>query len=368
MKVIADDPAPAHPGDVTAATRRSAARPAPRRTTSDGRRARRVVMLAFPEVQSLDVTGPLEVFAMASQQLPAGGRGYRRSLVAMAPGPVRCSSGLALLTDGVAAGVRGPIDTLLVPGGAGVREAVRDRALLAFLRRAAGRSRRVAGVCSGAFLLAQAGLLDGRRATTHWADAERLARAFPAVRVDPDPIYVRDGNVYTSAGVTAGMDLALALVEEDCGREAALAVARRLVLFLKRPGGQSQFSTQLRVQLSDRPPLRELQGFIADHPTADLSVEALARRVAMSPRHFARVFARELGVTPARYVERARVEVARRWLEDSQQPVESVAPESGFGSAETLRRAFLRNLAVTPIEYRARFRASAPGTWMEETG
>lgn len=319
-------------------------------------------MLAFPDVQVLDVTGPLEVFSMAGKQLQAEGsrERYRLSLVAASPGPLRCSSGLSLVADATFASLRGPIDTLLVAGGEGTRAALEDRALVAWIRRAAPRSRRVAGVCSGAFLLAAAGLLDGRRATTHWANVEQLSRAFPTVRVEPDRIYVRDGNVYTSAGVTSGMDLALALVEEDCGREVALAVARRLVLFLKRPGGQSQFSSQLEGQLSDRSPLRELQGWIADHPTADLSVEALAKRVAMSPRHFARVFARELAVTPARYVERVRVEVARRRLEESAQGVETVAEGSGFGSAETMRRAFLRNLSVSPVEYRSRFRETTP--------
>jgi transcriptional regulator GlxA family with amidase domain len=329
------------------------------------RTPRRVVMLGFRDAQVLDVTGPLEVFAMATQQLEAGGpgaRGYRLSLAAAAPGPIRCSSGLRLLADVSLSAVRGPIDTLLVAGGEGVRSAMRDDALVSWIGRAARRSRRVAGVCSGAFLLARAGLLDGRRATTHWASVDDLARAFPTVRVEPDRIYVRDGNVYTSAGVTAGMDLALALVEEDCGREVALAVARRLVLFLKRPGGQSQFSSQLEGQLSDRSPLRELQGWIAGHPTGDLSVEALARRVAMSPRHFARVFTRELAVTPARYVERVRVEVARRKLEESAHGIDGVATESGFGSAETMRRAFLRTLSVSPAEYRSRFREVDPET------
>ena len=210
-------------------------------------------------------------------------------------------------------------------------------------------------MCSGAFLLAEAGLLDGRRATTHWDACAALAARYPSVRVEPDPIFVRDGRVYTSAGVTAGMDLALALVEEDCGRELALAVARRLVFFLKRPGGQSQFSAQLSAQIAEREQLRDLQSWIVEYPEADLSVEALARRVAMSPRNFARVFAREAGITPARFVERVRVEAARRRLVESTSNVDSVAEACGFGSAETLRRAFLRSVHVSPAAYRNRF-------------
>jgi transcriptional regulator GlxA family with amidase domain len=316
-------------------------------------------MLGFPGAQVLDITGPLEVFAMAGAYAEARGeRPYRIRLVAQERGPLCCSSGITLVADASCASLRGPIDTLLVAGGMGTREAHGDDALIDWIAGAAARSRRVAAVCSGAFLLARAGLLDGRRATTHWGRVEQLARAYPKVRVDGDPIYVKDGSIYTSAGVTAGMDLALALVEEDHGRDLALSVARQLVLFLKRPGGQSQFSTQLEVQLSDRSPLRDLQSWIAGHPAADLSVEALAKRVAMSPRHFARVFARELGVTPARYVERARVEVARRRLEETGLGVEAVAAESGFGSAETMRRAFLRNLSVSPVDYRNRFRGS----------
>jgi transcriptional regulator GlxA family with amidase domain len=318
-------------------------------------------MLGYPDAQILDITGPLEVFAMAALHSEAARQGdasYRIELVAAERGPLRCSSGLQLVADASVSAVRGPIDTLIVAGGLGTRDAVRDEALVSWIARTAKRCRRVAGVCSGALLLARAGLLDGRRATTHWGRVAAMARDYPLVRVDGDCIYVKDGPVYTSAGVTAGMDLALALVEEDLGRRIALDVARQLVLFLKRPGGQSQFSTQLEVQLSDRSPLRELQAWIASHPKADLSVEALAKRVAMSPRHFARVFTRELGVTPARYVERARVEVARRRLEESSFGVDAVAEQSGFGSAETLRRAFLRCLAVSPVEYRSRFRVS----------
>ncbi len=319
-------------------------------------------MLAFPDAQILDVTGPLEVFAAASQQEERAGRGpaYRSELVAPQAGPFRTSGGIELVAQSGIAGFRGPIDSLLVAGGEGTREAFRDDAVLSFLERQAPRARRVASVCTGAFLLARAGLLDGRRATTHWTEARLLAEQFPEVRVEPDAIYVRDGDVWTSAGVTAGMDLALALVEEDLGRETALAVARRLVLFLRRPGGQSQFSAQLRSQLAERDPLREVQGHVAEHPEADLSVEALARHAAMSPRNFARVFTREVGQTPARFVERARVEAARRRLEESDLGVEAIAAACGFGCAETMRRAFLRSVGVVPVDYRQRFRAAEP--------
>jgi transcriptional regulator GlxA family with amidase domain len=211
-------------------------------------------------------------------------------------------------------------------------------------------------VCSGAFVLAAAGLLDGRRATTHWAACARLARAHPLVTVEPDPIFVEDGNVWTSAGVTAGMDLALALVEADLGREVALLTARQLVLFVQRSGGQAQFSAQLGAQLAERDPLRELQITIADHPDGDYRVDRLASRVAMSPRHFARVFRAEVGCSPAAYVERARIEVARRMLETTALPVDGIARAAGFGTVETMRRAFARRVGASPTEYRDRFR------------
>ncbi len=336
--------------------------PAMKSPESRAARARRIVMLTYPGGQILDVTGPLEVFAIADSQLgnsTADRPGYAIELVAAEAGPVAMSSGLRLVADRAMHSVRGPVDTLIVAGGTGTAEAVRDPELLSWIRRTARRSRRVASVCSGAILLAEAGLLDGKRATTHWAYCERMAATYPRVRVDADPIYVRDGNVYTSAGVTAGMDLALALVEEDHGRDLALAVARRLVLFLKRPGGQSQFSVQLASQSAERRPIRDLLSWMSEHPSEDLSVEALAARAAMSARNFARVFRQEVGFTPARYVERTRVEAARRRLEEGDAGVDAIAEASGFGSAETMRRAFLRNLEVGPAEYRNRFRTVA---------
>jgi len=319
-------------------------------------------MLAYPGAQMLDITGPLEVFARSARFLVEQGLRadpvYEVEVVAAQTGPVKTSSGVEILATRPLTAVRGPLDTLLVAGGVGSREALRSPLVLGFLRRMAPRARRLASVCTGAFLLAEAGLLNGRRATTHWAYCAELAKRYPQVLVESDPIFVRDGRIYTSAGVTAGMDLALGLVEEDLGRTLALAVARQLVLFLKRPGGQSQFSAQLAAQSAEREPLRDLQAWISEHPEADLGIERLARRVAMSPRNFARVFLREIGVTPAKFILRVRVEAARRRLEESRDDVEAVAATCGFGSAEVMRRAFLRTVRVSPSAYRSRFRCA----------
>ncbi|HWK18663.1 MAG TPA: GlxA family transcriptional regulator [Solirubrobacteraceae bacterium] len=315
-------------------------------------RTRRIVLVAFPDVQSLDVTGPSEVFSLAERAAPGA---YAIELVSIDGGPVPASSGLTLLAHSSTAACRGAIDTLVVAGGLGARDAARDERLVSWIRLAARRSRRVSSVCTGAFLLARAGLLDGRRATTHWAAFDALRRNYPSIEVQSDPIFVRDGNVYTSAGVTAGIDLSLALVEEDLGRRAALDVARALVLFVRRPGGQAQFSAGLAGQAADRPSLRDLQDWIADNLDRDLSVTALAARAFMSPRNFARVFAREVGVTPGAYVESVRIERARVLLETTALPLEEVAARCGFGTPETLRRSFARRLRVSPSEYRRRF-------------
>jgi len=319
---------------------------------------RRICIAVFPDVQVLDVTGPLEVFSIANRVGGASVPEYSVSVVAAKAGPVVTSSGLAIVAQRGIAGATGPLDTLLVAGGLGTTAAMRDRRLVAWIACAARRSRRVASVCTGAFLLAQAGLLDGRRATTHWARCDSLQRRFPAVRVDRDPIFVRDGNVVTSAGVTAGMDLALELVEEDYGRQRALEVARWLVMFVRRPGGQSQFSVQLSAQLAERDELRDLQGWIADHLDDDLSIPTLARRARMSPRNFARAFRREIGTTPAAYVEAQRVEAARRLLESTGRSVAEVAAACGFSRVETIHRAFGRVLRIPPAQYRRHFRAS----------
>jgi transcriptional regulator GlxA family with amidase domain len=319
---------------------------------------RRVAILTYPGVQSLDVTGPLEVFTGARQLIEAThrrARSYETVILSGDGAPLRTSSGLIITPDAALPDAPTDIDTLIVAGGYGHAEAAADRPLIDWICEAAFNARRTASVCTGAFLLARAGLLEGRTATTHWAAAGELARMHPEVRVDPDPIYVRDGSIWTSAGVTAGMDLALALVEEDLDRDAALMIARHLVLFLRRPGNQSQFSATLAAQQPEREPLREVQRIALEEPAGDLSVEAMAARAHMSPRHFARAFRAETGVTPARYVERVRLEAARRRLEDTTDPVASVATACGFGSTETMRRVFLRALGVAPAEYRRRF-------------
>jgi transcriptional regulator GlxA family with amidase domain len=325
---------------------------------------RRVTIVVYPGLQGLDLTGPHEVFAMANQFADRAGtqRPYEIEVVAHEVGEdltLRTSSGMRIGVDRrvgpapVAADRR--IDTLMVSGGNGTVEAVVDDALIYWLRSVAPACRRVTSVCSGSYVLAVAGLLEGRRATTHWSECDRLRELFPGIEVEPDAIFVRDGNIATSAGITAGMDLALALVEEDLGRDVALEVSRWLVMFVQRTGGQSQFSTRLADQLADRHPLRELQGWMVDHPADDLSVAALAERVSMSPRHFARVFADEVGTTPARYVEGIRVEHARLLLESTDHPVEVIARAAGFGTAETMQRSFRRRVHTTPGEYRRHF-------------
>lgn len=318
---------------------------------------RRVVIVAFPGVQPLDVAGPAEVFSAAAQFVPDS---YVVEVVARSADPLTARSGAyGIVPATTTARCRGRIDTLIVAGGFGVSEAVEDELLVGWVRSAARRSRRVASVCSGAFLLAAAGLLDGRRATTHWAYCADLQLRHPEIEVDPKPIFVRDGNVWTAAGVTAGIDLALALVDGDLGGEVARRAARWLVMFVQRPGTQAQFSSHLGAGAATREPLRELQGWIADHLDQDLRVEALAARSAMSTRNFARAFRRETGMTPASYVEAVRVEAARQRLEGSAEPVEQIAARTGFGTPETMRRAFARRVGVPPAEYRARFSRAA---------
>lgn len=322
--------------------------------------SKRVVFFVLPAVREIDLVGAMDVFTSANQ-LSGGKTLYELEVVCAekAPGGKMAGmSGVSLICHSDLRTFRGKIDTLLVPGGRGVEERTAPKSAVNWLRRAAERSRRVGSICTGAFLLAQAGLLDGRRAATHWAFAEELARRYPRVTVDPAPIWVQHGNYYTSAGVTSGIDLALALLEEDHGAELALGVARMLVVFLRRPGNQAQFSVSLRAQSKERKPLHELQVWMAEHLAADLSVPALARRVVMSERNFQRAFTAETGKPPAHYVEELRLEAVRRLLERTNQSLEEIAAQCGFGSADVLRRAFARLLHSTPGEYRRRFVSS----------
>jgi len=322
--------------------------------------AKTIVFLAFPGAQILDITGPFQVFVRAAEifvRQRSGRKPPYRVLVANTTGsksiPTNC--GLQLCATHLHEAIRGPIDTLLVAGGTGVEQATHDQQLLGWIRRRANRVRRLGSICTGVFLLAAAGLLDGKRVTTHWKWAGELADKFKTTKVDPEPIFVRDGNIYTSAGVTAGMDLALALVEEDLGAAIALEVARELVMYLRRAGGQSQYSTALALQASDRKQIEELRCWALENLCEDLRVEQLASRTGMSPRNFARVFLKDTGVTPARFVEKLRVESARRRLEESRDDLEKIAADCGLGSIQSLRRSFLRVLRVTPSEYRKRF-------------
>lgn len=316
-------------------------------------------MLAFPDVQVLDVMGPLEVFSRASRWLVDEGRAkgpaYEVEILGLKRGILTTSSGLKLVADRAFTEVGKGLDTLMVAGGRGVAAHRRHQALLLWLALQAKQVRRLASICTGAFLLAEAGLLEGCAATTHWNHCEAFTRDFPEVQLQPDVLFVKSGNRYTSGGVTAGMDLALALVEEDHGRDVALATARELVMFLQRPGGQAQFSAQLSGQMAQQAPLRELQAWIQDHPEADCAIPRLARRARMSPRTFARRFLEETGQTPGRFVAAVRVETARRLLEETEEGLEAIAARSGLGTAESLRRAFLRTVGVSPGQYRARF-------------
>lgn len=326
----------------------------------DASRPRTIVFLAAPSTQILDVAGPFQVFVRAADlfvhDYPSRKRPYNVLLASTTRRrPVTTNCGLLVTGTETYRSLRGPIDTLLVAGGTGIETAGQDEELLAWLRTAAQRVRRIGSVCTGAFLLAAAGLLDGKRATTHWKWAADLAKRSKLTSVDPDPIYIRDGNTYTTAGVTAGMDLALALVEEDLGSPMALRVARELVLYLRRAGGQSQFSTPLSLQASDRRQIEEVRLWALEHLEEDLTVEKLAAKAGMSPRNFARVFLQDTGTTPARFVEGLRVDAARRRLEESRDKLDKIAADCGFGSITTLRRSFLRVLRVPPADYRSRF-------------
>jgi transcriptional regulator GlxA family with amidase domain len=315
--------------------------------------APRVVVVTIPAAQILDVAGPIEVFSTASTLVP--GVDYTTELVSTAGGPVPTSCGVAVDTRPIAA-VVGPVDTLVVAGGRDMEAATADAELLDHVRRLAATARRTTSVCSGAFVLAAAGLLDGRRATTHWAEAEELGQKHPEVAVDADAIFVRDGEVWTSAGVTAGIDLALALVADDHGQQAAARVARHLVVYLRRSGGQTQYSSLLATQAAETEPMRDLLAWVGDNLASDLSVTALAERLHLSPRQFARVFKDEVGTTPADHVESVRVEAACRLLETTDTSSQQIARTCGFGTVETMHRAFRRRLNTTPGEHRGHFR------------
>jgi transcriptional regulator GlxA family with amidase domain len=315
---------------------------------------RTIAILAPPGVQLLDVSGPLDVFAEANVQ--TGKIVYRPLVVGTEAAPIRSSSGVRLMPDAVI-GARHDekIHTLLVAGYPDIADRAADPAIIAWLRDVTASARRYGSVCGGAFLLAAAGLLEGRRVTTHWAVAGRLAERYPSIIVDEDAIHLRDGRVRTAAGVTAGLDLALALVEEDLGREVAMKVASQLVMFFKRPGGQRQFSRKGEAAPTGRSALQELQRWVIANPAKDHNVAALAKRADLSPRHFARLFRSEVGATPAAWVESIRVDAVRQMLESGRVAPKQVAVKCGFADADTLRRAFSRHVGVTPTEYRKRY-------------
>lgn len=327
------------------------------------RRPRSVVMVAFPKAHVLDIVGPLEVLTGAKYFLPEGPEPYVVTVVAAQAGPIPTTSGIAVMAHKSFVEARAdtaPIDTLIVSGGHGTTAALQDDALLDFVRQAAARSRRIVSICTGAMILAEIGLLDGKRASTHWWWCPILERNYPKVRVERDAIFVRDGNVWTSAGVTAGMDLALALVEMDFGHDIALQVARYNVMYMMRPGGQSQFSAHLVAQRAEDPAINAALAFILANPGEPLTVTALAAGACLSERTFARRFKVETGMTPAAYVEAARIEAARVALETTETGIEEIARQTGFQNPERMRRAFQRHLGVSATEYRARFRSAGP--------
>jgi transcriptional regulator GlxA family with amidase domain len=326
-------------------------------------RSRRIGVLIYPDCDIVDVCGPCDAFHLADYWSARFGRtnepGYHCDILAAVPGPVRTSCGIELVATHGYGDITDGLDTLVVAGGVSAEQVSRDSSLVEWVRSMAPRVRRVASVCTGAFILAAAGLLHRRRVTTHWLFSEVLALSYPSIQVDSSVIFARDGNIYSSGGITSGIDLALVLVEEDLGREITLAVARTMVVFPHRPGGQSQFSTYMKIpDVRSRPDITELQAWILGHPGEDLSISALADRMAMSERNFARLFRSETGDTPAQFTERARADAARCKLEQTVVPVETIAEECGFRSAERMRRTFQRLFDVSPHDYRARFRST----------
>lgn len=318
---------------------------------------RRIVMLTYEGVNLLDVSGPLQAFQTAGRLTQEAGlpAPYNLSVLSAEGGAVVTAPGLPIVTEPLRAVEGQPIDTLVVPGGSPNGRPVVPPDLVAWIRRRAPEMRRPCSVCTGAFLLAASGLLDGRQATTHWNWAALLRDRHPAIRVDADPIFIQDGPVWTSAGVTAGIDLALALIEADLGHALAIATARQLVMFMKRPGGQSQFSVPLSMQSVPDGAFRDLHAWMAAHLHEDLRVERLADRAAMSPRTFARLYTAKTGRTPAKAVQAMRVEAACRALEETDAPLKRIASETGHGDEQALRRIFQKLYGISPAEYRARF-------------
>ncbi|HTV33883.1 MAG TPA: GlxA family transcriptional regulator [Methylocella sp.] len=323
---------------------------------------RKIGIVVYPDVEILNVCGPLDAFFYADRYVRGSGRasepGYEIQVIAETRGPVKTKCGLQIIATHGCCDVTEDLDTLIVAGGEGVEQACAEPGLVAWVKDMAQRARRIVSTCTGTFLLAEAGLLKNRRVTTHWAYSDRLAAAYPSLRVDPNLIFVRDGNIYTSGGITSGVDLTLALIEEDLGHEITRLVAGMMVVFLRRPGGQTQFSPFLQAEAKSRHDIRQLQAWILENPADDHRVENLAQRVAMSPRNFARLFRSETDRTPAKFVEHARVEAARCKLEQTSMPIETISEACGFGTAERMRRSFQRLLHVTPHEYRARFRTA----------
>ena len=328
-----------------------------RRSTCMNLRPLRVVLLVIPPVRELDLVGIVDVFATANAFLPSDRHYHLELVTSNAHGTIQGMCGLQFAGARHYSTLEGEIDTLLVPG-VQPEKVQLCPPLLRWFRSRASRCRRVGSICTGAYILAQAGLLDGKRAATHWAFVSELSSRFPKVSIDGNPIWIRDGNVYSSGGVTSGIDLSLALVEEDHGHRVALEVARMLVVFLCRPGNQAQFSVSLREQRTDNRPLRDLQVWIVENLQSDLSTPALAARVAMSERNFQRVFTREIGKPPPLYVEELRLEAVRRKLEGTHRGLEEIASACGFNSADVMSRSFQRHFKTTPADYRARFRTS----------
>jgi transcriptional regulator GlxA family with amidase domain len=324
--------------------------------------SRTVLFIGYDGVGLLDLTGPFTVFWSASCFLAQRGEApYDRRVASVRGGPVTTADGITIVAEPLSNFDNEPIDTLIVPGALDLTGATQDPALVDWIARNASRARRICSVCTGAFVLAQAGLLDGKRVVTHWQVAEALRTQFPSLRVEPDAIFVRDDPVWSSAGVSAGIDLALALVQDDCGREVAMSVARQLVVYMKRPGGQTQFSELLQAQVKGSEPFAELHDWLTSHLHDEtLSVEALARRACMSARNFARVYKTKTGRTPAKAIELFRLETARKLLEDTNERIETIARRTGFGDEDRMRNTFQRHLNVSPRDYRERFGTPEP--------